>query len=151
MATRDGEVRVQVPLTTELARQMDHLAVELRPYVEDRDRAMQRGPMLAYLARWFYGLPRGTQGEILNQGRSLAREDRAEGVPDFREAHARYLASLQKPEWLAGVSAAIEGESVGAGAPSDDRGGRTIPMVPGPDARNDAKSKKNRKRAKSLE
>lgn len=109
VATRVGDERVQVPLSRDLAEQLEYLAIELRRYLDEKpDRAMQRGPMLSLVARWFYSLPRGVQGTILNAGRNLTDQDKVSGVPDFREAHDRYLASLSHPEWLVGVSEAIE-------------------------------------------
>lgn len=107
MGVRDGEERVQVPMSRALGQELKKLAVDLQGYV-DRDRAMDRGPMISYVARWFYSLTPGVQGTILSEGKRLTDIDAEHGVPDFREANARYLASLHRPEWLRGVSEAIE-------------------------------------------
>lgn len=151
-----------------LGQELKKLAVDMQDYVE-RDRAMDRGPMLAYLARWFYALAPGVQATILAEGKRLSDSDAANGVPDFREAHDKYLENIDgraiamgagvlaqfgsmPPFNLAGSKATLSDiagtrlESVDPGTTADERG-KDVPLVPL--GSKIEKSKPNRKRAKS--
>lgn len=102
MATREGEERFQVPMLEALGREMRRLAIEFEPLVE-RDRKLERGPMVACVARWFYSLPIAEQARIVQAGHALDVVDRRAGFVPKPAAEMTLAGSCQDAELIDSV------------------------------------------------
>lgn len=74
MGRRAGEKPVQFSLSAPAMAALD-IAASYHKSDVDRDRPMNKGPMLAYVARWFVSLPREGQLEVILAGKELTERD----------------------------------------------------------------------------
>lgn len=74
MGHKAGERQIPVALPPQVIRDLQMAAIRLQEDVP-RERAMNRGPMLGYVARWFLKLPLDRQLEIVLAGKAVEDEE----------------------------------------------------------------------------
>lgn len=111
MARRPEDVQIQVVMSEEMRRDLGKAALTHQDDVE-RDRLMSRGPMLAYLAKWFLSRPAAEQLDMIREGKRLLEGGAA------RPARTMAPAAVRGPFPLRGKS---------DGDPADADGGDQPP------------------------
>lgn len=79
MAHKADEKQFPVAMRPDAIRELQKVAIDLQEYVP-RSRAMNRGPMVAYVARWFLSLPMDAQLRIVRAGKEMSDRDVDEGA-----------------------------------------------------------------------
>lgn len=78
MGRRAGEKPIQFSLSAPASAALNIAAAHHEGDL-DRDRPMKKGPMLAYVARWFLSLTRESQLDVIRAGKAMVDAD-ADGV-----------------------------------------------------------------------
>jgi hypothetical protein len=74
MAHKADEKQFPVSMRPSAIRELQKVAIDLQEHVP-RSRAMNRGPMVGYVMRWFLSLPREVQIKIVRTGKDLREQD----------------------------------------------------------------------------
>lgn len=85
MARKEGEKPLQISVTPKLMSDLKVAAARLEHLVP-RKRLMDRGPMLAYVARWFAALSPEDQLGVILRGKEMAEQDVLDGAVELGKA-----------------------------------------------------------------
>lgn len=70
MAVKQGEKLIAVNVPEAIDVELSHAAIRLRKWIVRPRRALDKGPMMAYLAAWFIDQPIEEQVAIISAGQS---------------------------------------------------------------------------------